>query len=315
MWTTGVTHMLARLTGSTLFANHHLTSIIGYDHRLASTTSVKTPSSSLDNVGESLHVVAKLRDLRARTPYALFVKDNYSETSKKYPDLKMTDISKKISEAWKNLSDDKKQTYAKISQDQRAIYEREKNRLSAADLQKVDADEKARRIENRVKKSIQQLPTKKPRTAFIHFLSTLDRGNADLRDFMKGAAQRWSQMSTEEKQKFEDLHEEEKQQYNQTLVSWAALNKEALKPKIRRSSSSASSKKKDEVKATSPRRTRTAQKKTGESSKSIVSAAKSTDKKSTKGTSDKEKSSSSSSGDESSPKMKRSVKTTDSKKS
>ncbi|CAF3393854.1 unnamed protein product [Rotaria sp. Silwood1] len=291
--------------------------MFGFDHRLASTTSQKTPSSS-DNVEESWHVVARLRDLRARTPYALFIKDNYTETSKKYPDLKMIDISKKIAEAWKSLPDDKKQTYIKLSQDQKAIYEKEKNRLSPTDLQNVDADEKARRIEHRVKKSIQHLPTKKPRTAFVHFMLSLDRGNADLRDFMKGASQRWSQMPVQDKQKFEDLYQEEKQQYSKALVDWAAHNNEVLKPKIRRSSSSTSSKKQKstEAKETSPIRKRAVKKKTNDSTKSTVSVAKSsTAKKSTKGTSDKEKSSSSSSDDELSSRMKKSSKTTDSKKS
>ncbi|CAF4085158.1 unnamed protein product [Rotaria sp. Silwood2] len=314
MWTTGTTHMIARLTGSTLFANHNLISVFGFDHRLAFTTNEKTPSS--DHAAESWHLVARLRDLRARTPYALFIKDNYNETSKKYPGLKMIDITKKISEAWRNLPDDKKQTYVKLSQDEKAIYEKERNRLSATDLQKLDTDKKARRIENRVKKSIQQLPTKKPRTAFVHFMSSLDRGNADLGDFMKGVAQRWSQMTVQDKQQFEDLHQEEKQQYTNALVAWASYNDEASKPKTRRSSSSASSKQGDnEIKKTSSSRKRVVKKKTTGLSKSPVATTKSIEKKSTKGKSDKEKLSSSSSDGESLPIMKKSDKTTDSKKS
>jgi hypothetical protein len=43
-------------------------------------------------------------------------------------------------------------TYTKKSQDQKANYEQEKKRLSPNDLQTVDADEKSKRIENRVKK-------------------------------------------------------------------------------------------------------------------------------------------------------------------
>jgi hypothetical protein len=43
-------------------------------------------------------------------------------------------------------------TYVKRSQDQKANYEEEKKRLSANDLQIVDADQKAKRIENRIKK-------------------------------------------------------------------------------------------------------------------------------------------------------------------
>jgi hypothetical protein len=43
-------------------------------------------------------------------------------------------------------------SYAKKSQDQKTIYTEEKKRLSPGDLQTIDADEKSKRIENRVKK-------------------------------------------------------------------------------------------------------------------------------------------------------------------
>jgi len=62
---------------------------------------------------------------------------------------------------------------------------------------------------------------------------------------MKGAAQRWSQMTIEDKQKFEDLHQEEKQKYVKELVAWAASNNQKSKPTSPRSSSSSSTKAKD----------------------------------------------------------------------
>jgi hypothetical protein len=43
-------------------------------------------------------------------------------------------------------------SYIKKFQDQKANYQQAKKNLSADDLQTVDADEKSRRIENRVKK-------------------------------------------------------------------------------------------------------------------------------------------------------------------
>jgi len=187
-------------------------------------------------------------------------------------------LVKKVAEVWKSLPDEKKQTYTKKSQDQKSNYEQEKKRLSPNDLQIIDADEKARRIEHRIKKSIQQLPTKRPRSAYIHFLSTLDRGEADLRDFMKGAAQRWSQMTVEDKQKFEDLHQEEKQQYVKTLVAWASSKEQESKSTSRRSSSTDSTKTKD-VKVKKTRGTSAVKKRTTDSSKPVVSAAKSTKKK------------------------------------
>jgi hypothetical protein len=83
--------------------------------------------------------------------------------------LKLVDISKKVAEVWKSLPEEKKQvwreklkvywivlffykTYSKKAQDQKANYEQEKKRLSPNDLQTVDADEKSRRIELKIKR-------------------------------------------------------------------------------------------------------------------------------------------------------------------
>ncbi len=87
-------------------------------------------------------------------------------------------------------------------------------------------------------------------------------------------------------QKFEELHQEEKQEYYKTLVAWAATNAQKSKSKSpsRRSSPSTSTKAKDVI----VKKTR------GKSAKTTA-------------TSDKE---TSSSDDESSPKMKKSIKST-----
>jgi hypothetical protein len=292
MWTTGATFMIARITSSTVYANHNLAAFFNVDRSVSTSTT------------DSPNLISKMRNLRARNPYALFLKDNYSEISAKYPDLKLVDISKKVAEVWKSLPEEKKQTYAKKSQDQKANYEQEKKRLSPNDLQTIDADEKARRIELKIKRNIQQLPTKRPRSAYAHFLSTLDRGEADIGGFMKGAAQQWSQMTVQDKQKFEDLHQQEQEKYVKELVAWASSNKQEKKRTTRRSSSASAKTKDTPVKKT---RGKSAM---GKRTKSAVSK-----KKSSKAASDKEASSSSSSDEESTPKVKKSVKIADSKKS
>ncbi len=58
--------------------SHNLASIFTFDHRPVSTTSESTTSSNWN-------LITKMRDLRARSPYALFLKDNYSEISAKNP--------------------------------------------------------------------------------------------------------------------------------------------------------------------------------------------------------------------------------------
>ncbi|UJR36550.1 hypothetical protein I4U23_029270 [Adineta vaga] len=306
MWATCTTQMVARVTGSTLFANQNLVSMLTFDHRSMSTATDKT-SPSADNSAKNTSLINRMRDLRARSPYASFVKDNYRDVSAKYPDLKLADISRKVAEVWRSLSDDKKQNYVKRAQDQKATYENEKQRLSASDLQTIDADEKARRIEHRVKKSIQQLPAKRPRSAYAHFLTTLDRGEADLKDFMRGASQRWSQMTIQDKQKYENLYQEEKQAYIKALVAWDATHAQAPKVKPQRSSSLASSKAKDgtakKKRGTSATGKRSVSKRASSSSKTAVATKKATKTKSTQTTSDKDTLSSSDDESSSSKKL------------
>ena len=89
--------------------------------------SASTTTTSSEHADKGSNVVTKMRGLRARSPYALFVKDRYAEISAKNPgtnnrlssetidlqidhlELKLVAVSKKMSEAWKTLPEDKKQ--------------------------------------------------------------------------------------------------------------------------------------------------------------------------------------------------------------
>jgi hypothetical protein len=57
-----------------------------FDHRSVSTTNDQT---SLDNVHKNENIITKMRHLRARSPYAHFIKDNYSEIKGKNPGKKI----------------------------------------------------------------------------------------------------------------------------------------------------------------------------------------------------------------------------------
>ncbi len=69
----------------------------------------------------------------------------------KFTGRKETSMKRKI-ESLLNCSFFFNKTYSKKAQDQKANYEQEKKRLSPNDLQTVDADEKSRRIELKIKR-------------------------------------------------------------------------------------------------------------------------------------------------------------------
>jgi len=194
----------------------------------------------------------------------------------------------------------KKQAYVRKSHDQKELYNQEKKRLSPVQLQTIDADEKSKRIQNRVKKRMQQLPTKRPRTAYAHYLASLDRGEADLKNFMKGAAQKWTQMSVEDKQKFEDMYHAEKQEYAKALVTWAStVDQRPTSSSSRRRTRSATKAKTDTSPSSVKKKTRGAPKK--RASSTAATTKKKTTASSRSRTSDKENSSSSSDDDDRTP--------------
>ncbi|CAF3694123.1 unnamed protein product [Rotaria socialis] len=308
MWTTGATHMIARLTGSTLFANHSLTSMFTYNPPSFSTKSEESRPPSADV--ESMKKIEKFRKLRGGTAFSFFVAEQYGQVNQTDPGLRMVQITKKIAELWKALPEDKRQVYVKLSEDQKAKYEQVKSRLSENDLKMLDNDNKCKVIERDIKKNLKFFPKKKPHSAYMYFLGSLDRGKDNIGNFMAGAARRWSQMAEQDKQKFQDLYEEEKVKYNEALLSWAMLQEDQGKLQ-HKSSSSSPDIHHDEGKPKSTTKKKASVKKVAEdSSESAVSAGKTAHKKSTKAKSDKENSSSSSSESESSPKVKRSSKTT-----
>lgn len=59
---------------------------------------------------------------RPLTSYMLFSQEHREEITKKYPDLKITDISAKITEQWKNLSEKEREAYKKRSDENRELY-------------------------------------------------------------------------------------------------------------------------------------------------------------------------------------------------
>ncbi|CAF0734428.1 unnamed protein product [Adineta steineri] len=226
MWAAGGTNMIARLSGSTLFGNHSLLSVLTIDQRSVSTAD-KKPSSDSHEV--NLHLLDKMRNLRAPTPYSLYIKENYHDISAKYPNIKLGEMSIKMAEHWKTLTEEQRQVYSKKSQEQKALYEDEKKHLSDTDLKTVHAEEKIKKIEQQVRKLIKQIPTKKPRSAYIHYISSLDRAGVDLKDFMKTASEKWAKLSDTDRKKYEDIYLKEKREYTQDLLTWAATN---LKPTV-----------------------------------------------------------------------------------
>lgn len=57
--------------------------------------------------------------------YLFFCKDNREKLKKKNPDLKMTDLSKKLGQLWSKMSEKKKKPYVMLHEKDKIRYEEE----------------------------------------------------------------------------------------------------------------------------------------------------------------------------------------------
>tara|TARA_B100000674_G_C37879030_1_gene933385 strand:+ start:1044 stop:1472 length:429 start_codon:yes stop_codon:yes gene_type:complete len=62
---------------------------------------------------------------KAKTSYMFFTNEKRKDVQDKYPELKMGDISKKLGELWKEISEEDKEKYRELSDHDRNRYEEE----------------------------------------------------------------------------------------------------------------------------------------------------------------------------------------------
>ena len=76
---------------------------------VAETVSETVAETVSEAVNETASAGAKRK--RAANPFMLYSKENRQSVRDQYPDMKMTDISKKLGESWRALSDEDKNMY------------------------------------------------------------------------------------------------------------------------------------------------------------------------------------------------------------
>ena len=100
-------------------------------------------SNSLPDKSNSLK---KVKDpnapKRAKTSYIFFCIKKREEIMKKFPDLTAKEIIKELGNAWRDLSDEKKSTYIKMSEKDKERYEREMKNYVPPDLGFVETKKK-----------------------------------------------------------------------------------------------------------------------------------------------------------------------------
>jgi hypothetical protein len=159
--------------------------------------------------------------------YIMFSRDNRSDVKEENPDMKATDVTKKLAEMWREADDDLKQEYKEKSEKDKERYNEE--------LDSYVPKEGFQNPKN--KKSAKTKKTsgpKKPLNAYMWFCK-------DKRDELKGKFSNveilrelgamWKKLSDKKKKLYVDKAEEDKERYNEEMKNYVPEEGEKKKSK------------------------------------------------------------------------------------
>ncbi|CAH1793412.1 unnamed protein product, partial [Owenia fusiformis] len=224
------------------------------------TTSGVRPIFAVQNVFQRLFSTDDLIVKPPKKPisgYLVFMQENLPKLRQDptLPDMKS--VARKTGEMWSQLSPEKKLEYnarqrGKLEQwliDHRAYMD------SLTDEQRENIENSKRTKRHRKKlcanrrKLVKMGMPKKPLNSFTYFFkqSELERGDAPVRMFMKGAAEVWLRTPEEDKQKFYAMAAADKKRYVEEMEVWEARMIEEGHPEVVRGYRTQQSKKKRQL--------------------------------------------------------------------
>lgn len=196
-------------------------------------TSKKDDSTAA--AGASTQLTQKALEIsspRNLNPFTLFMKENYKSTAQSNPNVPNKQIFAMLASSWRSMSMDEKMKYvetARENQRQKKVQlERffssipEKDASSVMKSMKETRSNRRKELKEfrirREKKSLNK--PKPPPGAFFLYSKTLDRGEADIKEFVKGASMKWKALAQQDKQKFVDQNRKLTEEYQLKLKEW-----------------------------------------------------------------------------------------------
>ncbi|KAM6182278.1 transcription factor A, mitochondrial [Erethizon dorsatum] len=162
--------------------------------------------------------------------YIRFTREKISILKAQNPDMKLTELMKRIAEQWKELPDAEKKMYEDAYKVEWKAYKEEMDRILEAltPAQRASlAENKTQRLLKRKgiikKKELSMLgKPKRARTAYNIFLSEYVQNceGATIQAKWKSAHENWKNMPSSQKQVYEQLAQDDKIRYNNEIKSW-----------------------------------------------------------------------------------------------
>ncbi|XP_026480743.1 nucleolar transcription factor 1-like isoform X2 [Ctenocephalides felis] len=181
------------------------------------------------------------------TTYMLYFKQVYEKYKKKNPNDNVTDLTKKISEKYRNLSEDKKAKYTKMYAESKAKYETDLDnfykkhpdlkpasrskgsaKVTSGDTDPSDGGEGSSETVKTSKKGAKSGQPTKPLAPFRLFFEDMlrkeNRGDVDKASFQSNCREIWNKMNDEEKGVWINLSVKNEDKYKEQLETMKSEN-------------------------------------------------------------------------------------------
>lgn len=157
-----------------------------------------------------------------KSAYIFFTENVKKESEGKGEELSFIELSKVCGAKWKDMDEDDKAPYVKLSEKDRKRHEKEMEHYNPPS----DSDSDDERPKKKTKKEKDPNAPKKNVTAYFHFAAAkrpeIKASDPDLRvtDVAKKIGEMWQTLSADEKQTYEQIAQKDKARYQKEFAEY-----------------------------------------------------------------------------------------------
>lgn len=187
--------------------------------------------------------------------FIFFANEKRQQVKDLNPDLKLTDVTTKLADMWRKLSDTEKEPYQIMSEKDKERFKREMERYNPPDSSSESSESDSDRKKKKKKKSNRP---KRPMSSFFFFANerrqNLRDKNPELKvtDVTKTLADMWKKMSEEEKRQYYEMGEREKERFKRENNDYCSIESSNDSDSSRASQTNEKEKSKKRKKPTRP---------------------------------------------------------------
>jgi len=195
----------------------------------------------------------KNRPKRSMSSFMFFANNKRPDVKKEFPDMKITDMGKKLGIMWKELDADGKKKYEEMAQqDQKRYAEQMKTYVpppadSSDSDSDSDSDNKKSKKKRKTKKEKDPNKPKRSMSSYMFYANAkrpeVKEANPGIKatDVVKKISELWKTATESDKKIFEEMASKDKERYQAAMANYKPPAEKKKKKKKESSSSSSSS--------------------------------------------------------------------------